>query len=341
MTNGSKAAAATTAAAVAAVANASVATAAPGPPPCSLWPFALAAPSTPALALTAHETSLGGPHWASRWDDARRLDVGAVAAAAAAVARAAAAAAGAPDAAANITAASVRPRVEELLACVAWKTPGLGECRLARSLLGARGARAAGAADTGPHHAGPLFSITSDPQNPDPAAKSPYARFLWEFLARATAESPPPPRPPRGAPRCASGRDCAAATPVCVGAAAAGKGTCVATSVAYVAAYPLELSCSGGCDGTASAPGAAWTPAPPDAAAAAWRANATRLPPGAVWAESNWGVGLPRLDLYQREGRRTGVVAFTLAAAATAAAGGAAACVRAAAARRTADPVWW
>ena len=150
VTNGSKEAAVAAAAAVAAVANASVATTAPGPPPSTLWPFALAAPTIPALALTAHETSLGGPHWASRWDDARRLDVGAVAAAAAAVARAAAAAAGAPDAAANITAATVRPRVEEIFACIAWKTPGLGGCRLARALLGARGRARGGRSRHGP-----------------------------------------------------------------------------------------------------------------------------------------------------------------------------------------------
>ena len=105
-------------------------------------------------------------------------------------------------------------------------------------------------------------------------------------------------------------------------------------TVAYVAAYPLELECAG-CDGGAAA--AAWRPTN---ATAPWR-NATALPPGAVWAESNWAAGVPRLDMYRAEGAGVAATTFWGGAAATLAAGALAARAAAAAARATADPVWW
>ena len=297
----------------------------PGPPPGALWPFAAALPALPSIALSSHAATLGGPLWASRWDDARRLDAGAVAAAASAAARAVAGALGVAALAANATPAALTPRVDELLACIATKDPGLASCRLARELLGARGAAAA-AVGGGPHHAGPIATITADPQSPDPAAKSGYALFLWEFWARGLAAGP-------AGGACRSRKECGAGA-ACAGLGGAGGGHCMPVTVAYVAAYPLELECAG-CDGGAAA--AAWRPTN---ATAPWR-NATALPPGAVWAESNWAAGVPRLDMYRAEGAGVAATTFWGGAAATLAAGALAARAAAAAARATADPVWW
>ena len=371
------------AAAVALPSSAAGVAAGGGPPPGSLWAWATASPNVSSALLSAHESSVGGAHSSSRWDDARRLDPRSVAAAAAVAARAAAAGAGAsseflslspppppsissysssnsssssssspPAPAPFLSAEAVLPRVLELISCLVAKEPGLGggggggesgarseACRLSLELLGARGAAEARAAalDGGgtPHHAGPLRTLTADPQAFEPLAKKPYTRFLWEFLAGATGEEAKEAARPctreEGGGRsggCPAGSVCARSS------ASSPSGTaCVRASVAFVAAYPLNIECVS-CDGAdhygnwqtleteeeeeeeGKGENQALTsrerremreqqppppPPPPLAAAAAadaWR-RSLGWPEEALWAESDWDEGVPRLSLWQ------------------------------------------
>lgn len=352
-----------------------------GSPPGSLWAWAAAAPNVSSALLSAHERSLGGAHSSSRWDDARRLDPGAVAAAAAVAASAAAAGAGAssdflslsPNANASsagsppfLSAEAVLPRVLELISCLVARDPGLGggdgeegkdgkllpPCRLSLELLGARGTAEARSAAIGgggtPHHAGPLATLTADPQSFDPLSKTPYARFLWEFLAGATREEEkgegekkevkPCERDGGGKEKsCPAGSVCARRSST--SSTPSSPLSCVRASVAFVAAYPLNLECSG-CDGAENygnwqalpeaAPGGddknqtqpQSSPVLRAAAAAdAWR-RSLGWPEEPLWAESSWEEGVPRLLLWRTSALSSTFTLLLLWGAAAAASAG-------------------
>ena len=301
------------------------------------------------------------------------------------------------------------PRVLELISCLVAKDPGLGggfgkgkkkkesgshrPCRLSLELLGERGAAEARAAalDGGgtPHHVGPLATLTADPQSHDPLAKRPYPRFLWEFLARATREEEKEggeaQRPcERGGGGESGGggerRRCPAGS-VCARSPSSSSSTsplsCVRASVAFVAAYPLNLECRG-CDGaenygnwkaldsaSSSQQGGGGDddknqtrrggqqqqqPPPPPllpaaAAADAWR-RSLGWPEEPLWAESDWDEGIPRLSLWRASSSTSGGgsgfsglgLSLLWAAAAAASAG---ALLVAAAARRELERTGW
>jgi len=275
---------------------------APGPPPSSSWALAPRLPGlVGAAVLTAHAATLGGPAWASRWDDA--LDAGATARAAAAAATAAAALAGwgggplaAPDP------ALLAARVRDLAACVLGAADG---CSTAAALLGSAGA-AALAADAPFAHLGPLATVGPDPQAPPVVSSG--ARFLWEALARAAAaagggggggESPGeegPPRPCKSAGGCERGEVCAG---VDAGAGGkAGTGACTPATVRFVAAYPVGLECTGCADGGGQ--WGAWAGVQEGSSPAAAWAAATAWPAEPLWCESVWPAGgVPSLALYR------------------------------------------
>jgi len=275
-----------------------------------------------------------------------------------------------------LSAEAVLPRVLDLISCLVAREAGLaggggasgggargggrgrggGPCRLTLELLGERGAaeaHAAALAGSGtPHHAGPLPTLSADPQAFDPLTKTPYARLLWEFLAGATREGgeEEPPCERGGGGSCPAGTVCARSSSTSSSSSDPPSLSCVRASVAFVAAYPLNIECSG-CDGAENygnwhalpetqSDGGNQTrppPAPPlpaAAAADAWR-RSLGWPREPLWAESSWEGGVPSLSLWRTSASPSGGPgpgpALLWAAAAAASAGVA---LGAAAARR-------
>ena len=96
------------------------------------------------------------------------------------------------------------------------------------------------------------FFLYTDPQTADANVQTDVERFIWSFLAGATAQNYTDPITPL--PRClpSNATSCPAGT-VCIGyhdtKGYAGTGACINSTTRYVPAYSTSLECVG-CNGT-------------------------------------------------------------------------------------------
>eukprot|EP00887_Chlorella_sp_A99_P003619 scaffold7.g3619.t1 len=326
----------------AAVGVAAAGPAAPGLPPCSAASFlrvaAAEAPpvAIPAVVLADHDATFRGSTYHSSDDGlgaegapgAAGISADSVAAAAATLAHALHQLAWDPSVQPlvplQVNWTETRALVGALSTCLLNSSVGL-QCPLARALL-----TPTTSSTSASRYVNVLRTITADPQTPDPSAKSDYERFLWSFLAFATATnyalnaSSPGPAPaggggegevlrcqPLNTTACPPGWACAGYHNL---AGDEGMGVCLNTTARYVPAYSTSLACPG-CNGTATLGSAGWALTD---AAAAWEA-AAGWPPDPVWTESNWPNETPSLVLYLQEDPATDWAVFAAGCAATAA----------------------
>ncbi|GAB4818162.1 hypothetical protein N2152v2_005208 [Parachlorella kessleri] len=191
----------------------------------------------------------------------------------------------------------VQQTVAALIACL------LGDLGLRCPLAAALMSPVSGG--TVQHYISILRTITEDPQTADTASKKDVERFVWNFLAFATAGIDPLDGIPPSASRCQPYD--ASACPrgaVCAGyrsmAGDAGKGVCLNTTVRYVPSYSTSLECQG-CNGSATLGNFGWQVT---TAAQQWEQQ-YGWPPDPLYTESNWPYGTPHLELFLKDTART------------------------------------
>lgn len=263
----------------------------PGVPPSSLFTWLRVRPSIRGVMVADFDEVFENPFFESRFDNVTNVDIDRITAAAIATANALSAlVAGAPGPQLQINPRAVNQTVSQLSDCLLASNMGM-TCALARDLITASGAPLQ-------HYIGVLNTLTSDPQDPDPAVKSDLPRFLWNFLANATAVSQ---GPYSNETSCDFGRHKCPDSYACTGHKSsdgwpADAGVCLQASVRYVPSYSTLLSCRE-CGGDDTFYDSRWQVTDE---ANEW-AKASGLPPDPLWTESFWPDGMPSYTLYQAE----------------------------------------
>ncbi|PRW57704.1 nicastrin isoform X2 isoform A [Chlorella sorokiniana] len=317
------------------VAAASAAT--PGlPPTASAGSFLrVGGPSVPTVLLSGFNEAFQGSTFHTQYDALKTIYADSIAATAVVLARTAHAlalgggGAAAPAVPLPIDYAAVRVTVDALMQCLLNSTVGLN-CPLAKRLM----TPTAGGKVS--HYIGILRTLTADPQMPEGNVKSDVERFLWNFLAFATAPTPANTSSSSGSSsgggaagggggdaggmlRCqALNATACPAGMVCAGSrslpAPEGLGYCLNASALFVPSYSLALRCDA-CDGAKTLYDYRWKAANETAA---WEQQ-YGWPPDPMWMESNWPLGTPALTLYLKEAPATGWALLASGLAVTAA----------------------
>jgi len=266
----------------------------PGVPPSSLFAWLKAKPSVAGVVLSDFDSAFRNPFYQSRFDDNNTTDVSSIAAAAAVVASTLHALAATPGTAPwQVDGGALKARVAELKGCLVASSPAM-QCDVARALITASGAPVQ-------HYIGVLHTVSKDSQDGDPSVKGDLPRFLWNFLANATAVR----QSGYGTAReqkCDMVKHRCPAGLVCVGHKTGdvwpeGAGVCLIAAARYVPSYSTRFRCKD-CDGARTFYDAWRWQVTPDADK--WAAD-FQLPPDPMWTESNWPSGHPSLRLYQVE----------------------------------------
>ncbi|CAD7701186.1 unnamed protein product [Ostreobium quekettii] len=287
------------------------ATGTPGLPPSSLKSFLLEVPAIDGVFVAEFNTKYTNRFFESHLDNDSNIDPAAIAAASVLMARTLyrLAYGGSPPRPLEVDDAEATNATNALVDCLAKPDPSL-RCPLAAGLLSLR-AQDATSTGQAEHYLGTLPTLSVDPQEQDPSAKSNLERFVYNYLALRTALGGP------GAPCNNKGRRCAAGEGlVCAGyrfgvKGEAGLGRCVRSEVFFVPSYSLLLSCPN----CSAAEYAAedkktnrWvlTSGAEKEALEAWMVT-RNLAADPMWTESDWPPENPRLEMFLKEERSTEV----------------------------------
>lgn len=166
--------------------------------------------------------------------------------------------------------------------------------------------------------------LDADPQQPDVNVQTDMERFVWNFLAFATASNVTNAkdgqlmalercRPANASIACQNGTVCAGSRDV---SGFEGTGVCLNATVRFVPSYSTALECVA-CNGTATYYDFRWRVTDQ---AKQWEAQ-YGWPVDPMWTESNWPSGQPSIVLYLQEAPGVDVAVLGAGIAVTVAAG--------------------
>lgn len=298
-----------------AVENASQSTT--GLPPSSLMTFLSEFPVIEGVVLTEYDAQYINPYFESHLDDETNINSSSIAAAAVLVAQVLhrlafcrqdpSGSQRCEDPPSIVVDDSKAQNMTNMLVdCLVKSTPSL-HCSLAQQLISlqSQSITSTGQAE---HYISTLSTLSEDPQDPDPNAKSNLERFIYNFLALESAIGEPV-----GDGCDNKGKKCNEGL-VCAGYrfgvhGMEGLGKCLNSSVYFVPSYSLLLSCKN-CSAVdySTTRINRWEVASGEerSAVEGWLSalNWTQDP---MWTESDWSPGEPSLQMFLMEERRTEV----------------------------------